>query len=28
VDADKRAGKMKFEISRRVGEGEPVKAKR
>ena len=28
VDADKRSGKMKFEISKRVGEGEPVKAKR
>jgi ATP-dependent Clp protease ATP-binding subunit ClpB len=28
VDADKRAGKMKFEISKRVGEREPVKAKR
>jgi len=28
VDADKKAGKMKFEISKRVGEGEPVKAKR
>jgi ATP-dependent Clp protease ATP-binding subunit ClpB len=28
VDADKRAGKMKFEVSKRVGEKEPVKAKR
>jgi ATP-dependent Clp protease ATP-binding subunit ClpB len=28
VDADKRAAKMKFEISKRVGEEEPVKAKR
>ncbi len=28
VDADKRAGKMKFEISKRIGEQEPVKAKR
>ena len=28
VDADKRAGKMKFEISKRVGEAEPVKVKR
>jgi ATP-dependent Clp protease ATP-binding subunit ClpB len=28
VDADKKAGKMKFEVSRRVGEKEPVKAKR
>jgi ATP-dependent Clp protease ATP-binding subunit ClpB len=28
VDADKKAGKMKFEVSRRVGEEEPVKAKR
>jgi ATP-dependent Clp protease ATP-binding subunit ClpB len=28
VDADKQAGKMKFEVSRRVGEEEPVKAKR
>ncbi|PYX08530.1 MAG: ATP-dependent chaperone ClpB [Acidobacteria bacterium] len=27
VDADKRAGKMKFEVSRRVGEREPVKAR-
>src|SRR5579863_3819352 len=27
VDADKRAGKMKFEVSRRVGEKEPAKAK-
>ncbi|MGA9042575.1 MAG: ATP-dependent chaperone ClpB [Terriglobales bacterium] len=28
VDADKKAGKMKFEVSRRVGEKETVKAKR
>jgi ATP-dependent Clp protease ATP-binding subunit ClpB len=28
VDADKRAGKMKFEVSKRVGEKEAVKAKR
>jgi ATP-dependent Clp protease ATP-binding subunit ClpB len=28
VDADKRAGKMKFEISKRVGEEEPAKARR
>jgi ATP-dependent Clp protease ATP-binding subunit ClpB len=28
VDADKKAGKMKFEVSRRVGEKEPVKAKK
>src|SRR5208283_3841661 len=28
VDADKKAGKMKFEISQRVGEKEAVKAKR
>ncbi len=28
VDADKRAGKMKFEVSKRVGEKERVKAKR
>jgi ATP-dependent Clp protease ATP-binding subunit ClpB len=28
VDADKKAGKMKFEISKRVGEREPVKVKR
>jgi ATP-dependent Clp protease ATP-binding subunit ClpB len=28
VDADKKAGKMKFEVSQRVGEKEPVKAKR
>jgi ATP-dependent Clp protease ATP-binding subunit ClpB len=28
VDADKRAGKMKFEVSQRVGEKEPAKAKR
>ena len=27
VDADKKAGKMKFEVSRRVGEKERVKAK-
>jgi ATP-dependent Clp protease ATP-binding subunit ClpB len=27
VDADKRAGKMKFEVSRRVGEKEPAKAR-
>ena len=27
VDADKRAGKMTFEVSKRVGEKEPVKAK-
>jgi ATP-dependent Clp protease ATP-binding subunit ClpB len=28
VDADKKAGKMKVEVSKRVGEKEPVKAKR
>src|SRR5579864_261753 len=28
VDADKKAGKMKFEVSRRVGEKEPASAKR
>ncbi|HXM60379.1 MAG TPA: ATP-dependent chaperone ClpB [Terriglobales bacterium] len=28
VDADKKAGKMKFEVSKRVGEQEPVKARR
>jgi ATP-dependent Clp protease ATP-binding subunit ClpB len=28
VDADKAAGKMKFEVSKRVGEKEPAKAKR
>jgi ATP-dependent Clp protease ATP-binding subunit ClpB len=28
VDVDKKAGKMKFEVSKRVGEEEPVKAKR
>jgi ATP-dependent Clp protease ATP-binding subunit ClpB len=28
VDADKKAGKMKFDVSKRVGEKEPVKAKR
>ncbi|MGA8490861.1 MAG: ATP-dependent chaperone ClpB [Terriglobales bacterium] len=28
VDADKKAGKMKFEVSKRVGEPEPVKASR
>ncbi len=28
VDADKKAGKMKFEVSKRVGEKEPVRAKR
>jgi len=28
VDADKKAGKMKFEISKRVGEKEPVKTKK
>src|ERR1700726_1426128 len=28
VGADKKAGKMKFEVSRRVGEKEPAKAKR
>jgi ATP-dependent Clp protease ATP-binding subunit ClpB len=28
VDADKRAGKVKFEVSKRVGEKEPAKAKR
>jgi ATP-dependent Clp protease ATP-binding subunit ClpB len=27
VDADKRAGKMKFEVSKRVGEKEPAKAR-
>ena len=28
VDADKKAGKMTFEVSKRVGEKEPTKAKR
>jgi ATP-dependent Clp protease ATP-binding subunit ClpB len=28
VDADKKAGKMKFEVSKRIAEKEPVKAKR
>ena len=28
VDADRKAGKMKFEVSQRVGEKEPAKAKR
>jgi len=28
VDADKRAQKMKFEVSKRVGEREPAKARR
>ena len=28
VDADKKAGKMKFEVSKRVGEKEPVKARK
>ena len=28
VDADKKAGKMKFEVSKRVGEKEPAKVKR
>src|ERR1700721_2947914 len=28
VDADKKAGKMKFEVSQRVGEKQPAKAKR
>ncbi len=28
VDADKKAGKMKFSVSKRVGEKEPAKAKR
>jgi ATP-dependent Clp protease ATP-binding subunit ClpB len=28
VDADKRAGKMKFEVSKRVGEKEPAKSRR
>ncbi|MGO9167918.1 MAG: ATP-dependent chaperone ClpB [Candidatus Sulfotelmatobacter sp.] len=28
VDADKKAGKMKFDVSKRVGEKEPAKAKR
>ena len=28
VDADKKAGEMKFEVSKRVGEKEPVKARR
>src|SRR6185503_10310329 len=28
VDADKKAGKMVFEVSKRVGEKEPVKARR
>ena len=27
IDADKKAGKMKFEVSKRVGEKEPVKTK-
>ena len=28
IDADKKAGRMKFEVSKRVGEKEPAKAKR
>jgi ATP-dependent Clp protease ATP-binding subunit ClpB len=28
IDADKKAGKMKFEVSKRVGEKEAAKAKR
>ncbi len=28
IDADKKAGKMKFEVSKRVGEREPAKSKR
>jgi ATP-dependent Clp protease ATP-binding subunit ClpB len=28
IDADKKAGKMKFEVSKRVGEKEPVKTKK
>ena len=28
VDADKRTGKMKFEVSKRVGEKEPAKSRR
>ena len=28
IDADKKTGKMKFEVSKRVGEKEPAKAKR
>ena len=28
VDADKKAGKMTFEVSKRIGEKEPAKAKR
>jgi ATP-dependent Clp protease ATP-binding subunit ClpB len=28
IDADKKAGKMKFEVSKRVGEKEPAKSKR
>jgi hypothetical protein len=28
VDADKKAGKMVFQVSKRVGEKEPAKAKR
>jgi ATP-dependent Clp protease ATP-binding subunit ClpB len=28
VDVDKKAGKMKFKVSKRVGENEPVKAKK
>ena len=28
VDADKKSGKVKFEVSKRVGEEEPVKARR
>jgi ATP-dependent Clp protease ATP-binding subunit ClpB len=28
IDADKKAGKMKLEVSKRVGEKEPAKAKR
>jgi ATP-dependent Clp protease ATP-binding subunit ClpB len=28
IDADKKAGKMKFEVSKRVGEKEPAKVKR
>jgi len=28
VDADKKAGKMKFEVSKRVGEKEPIKTRK
>jgi hypothetical protein len=28
VDADKKTGKMMFEVSKRVGEEEPAKARR